>query len=167
MNNHLDEKKTIIHIGAGSCSDIETYRSFPKPSVILIDANPECVDNLKYLTRNDENIQAVQLAASGKSGPRVFKVFDLPEMSSLSEPLNLFEIFPGIRLEREIRLNTQKVSEIMKIYNPTKSNCHLIIDALGEEASILTDLIESETFLQLKSLVINFSAISLFNEVKE
>ena len=95
----------IIHLGAGRGQEIDEYLKMGAGKIVLVEADPEMARTLMRRTSDLSEVKVVQAAISSKDGKALLKVFNLKAFNSLRSPTVLQELFPGLRLLREIGVN--------------------------------------------------------------
>ncbi|MFP4421490.1 MAG: hypothetical protein ACLFRG_13195, partial [Desulfococcaceae bacterium] len=88
---------TILHLGAGRCSEFAKYEASAARRIILVEANPEVARYLRETHADDERVEVVERAVSDFTGHGELRVFNVKEFSSLREPTGLRELYPGLR----------------------------------------------------------------------
>ena len=88
---------TIVHFGAGICSELANYLTLQPRQLLLVEADPELAEDLQKRTTDCESVQVTRAAVAGKPGPAIFHRFSLPEVNSLHHATGLLELFPGLK----------------------------------------------------------------------
>ena len=137
---------TILHIGAGTCSEIDAFRAMVPQQIVLVEPNPELLDILRCKAEPEENVVILGCAVSGDSESSTLNIMSVPALSSLSEPAKaLFNLLPSLRLERKAEVDTQSAAELIDSLCLDNSLDHLLfIDTPGEASAVLKALINSE-----------------------
>lgn len=140
-NSSAPVEKALIHLGAGRCKNLPDHLASGATKIILAEANPQLAAELKQRTAGDDRVQVVDAAVGGKSGAAKFKLYNLEEASSLRPPTGLTEIYPGIRLEREVDVDVIGITELLERFSLEGDGAHaLVVDTPGEEYEILRAL---------------------------
>ncbi len=148
---------TIVHIGAGRGSELDTHLSLGARRIVLVDADQIVVARLQRLAgvavQADVAIEVIEAAVAGEEKDAELHIYNLERVSGIRKPEALTEIYPGLRVVRSTSLRTQEAARLiedLKI-NPDKENS-LIIDAPGEEYAIVANLRDKDA-LDLFSVV--------------
>lgn len=92
----------VVHIGAGTGTDLPAYLAAGATSVLLVEARAETAAELTLKTAADSRIETLQGVVSADVSPRPFLQTNFPELDSLSPPTEaLRELFPGLRILSE------------------------------------------------------------------
>ena len=137
---------TILHIGAGTCREIDAFRAMVPQQIVLVEPNPELLGILRGKVEPEENVVILGCAVSGDSESSTLNIMSVPALSSLSEPAKaLFNLLPSLRLERKAEVDTQSAAELIDSLCLDNSSDHLLfIDTPGEASAVLKALINSE-----------------------
>lgn len=136
----------ILHIGAGSCRELDYYLSLNPQRVILVEANPDEVRKLNRRASQFPQVEVVCAAVSGSVGPQSLRLFNMPHWNSLRPPTGLIGKFPGLRQLKEVAVEPVLPGELVaSIGIDAGGRNWLIVDAPGEEAGILGGL-QAELF---------------------
>lgn len=135
---------TIVYIGAGHCSDLPELLAANPTRLVLIEPQPRFAQALRWETEGHENVEVIEAAVSPEDPPMRLKVFSLPGLSSLREPVALREVFPGLKFIEEIDVEVIAPADLVggEKLDLDQGNC-LILDAPGEGAAILRALLET------------------------
>lgn len=155
----------LLYIGAGRCSALGEYIAKTTKGYVLVDANVEVCNFLKYETRNAPHITVVNAAVTDVSKSAKFKIYNLEDMSSLNEPTGLLDIYPGLELKKEILVQTRGFSDVVKSYIPAGSSFDLIIDVCGSEGSIVSELLNGPYLKKLRGFDVFGSYAPLFKDM--
>ena len=132
---------TIVHLGAGTCSELDNWLAANPRRVLLVEANPAMVRRLNAAAQRDQRIQIINQAVAGEAGASTLRVFNMPALSSLREPTGLLELFPGLRTERELDVEVIEPCTFIESLELEPDRKHwLVIDTPGQEADIVNAL---------------------------
>lgn len=147
----------ILHVGAGRCAELSSYLSEKPRKVLLIEPQPDRARRLEQRTRDQAEVEVLAAAVDGAgTGDGRFKIFNLRDYSSLRSPSGLYETFPGLRTTHEVDVETIDITDVVARENLTEDENHkLVIDAPGEEASIVAALASAD-------LLTHFQRIDLY-----
>ncbi len=136
---------TILHLGAGLCRELPHWLESGASRIVLVEPNPELLPELRARTEDHDSVEIISAAIAGQPGRGVLRLFNWHLLSSLREPIGLYESLPGLqqteRAEVE-RLTINQLLDQLDINNQTSN--WLVIDTPGEEAAILDQLQQSD-----------------------
>jgi hypothetical protein len=88
---------TLIHLGAGQCSELDSYLALKAGKIVLIEADPMLAAALQARTASLPNVRVMCNAVAGSAGPAVFYRYNLPGTGSLRPATGLLQLFPGLK----------------------------------------------------------------------
>ena len=132
---------TLVHFGAGQCSELDAHLAFRPQKVLLVEADPQVAAALQARTAQLQNVQVISGAVAGSAGPCVLYRYNLPGASSLHPATGLLQLFPGLREVDEIPVDAVAPTTLLQ---PLQLAPHgeklLVIDLPGEELPVLEAL---------------------------
>ena len=156
---------TIVHLGAGNCSDLATWQAANPRRIVLVEPNPDAAKRLTALARDEGQIHVVQQAVGDPHGSPRLRRFNIPALSSLREPTGLLELFPGLRTERELDVDViEPVAFIQGLELEQERKHWLIIDTPGEEAAIVNALQAGGQLEQFDRIILHCTVEPLYRE---
>lgn len=165
MSRSGQTPNTIPYIGADTGSERDQWLATGATRVILVEPNPERARELATRAATDDRIEVVQKAVAAESGQLCLKRFNLPALSSLREPTGLLELFPGLRTEREIDVDTITPTELLETVPLEEGSRHwLIIDAPGEEEGIVNALGATDQLAHFNRLILHCGIDPLYSD---
>lgn len=148
---------TIVYIGAGRCSEYEEYKASGAKRIVLIEADPESARYLREILTEEENTEIIERAVTASGEHRALQLYNVRRYSSLREATGLRELYPGLRKIGEVYPETWSPRQMCEEIGIDQSKFNwLIVDAPGEEGSILENLKEEELLEQFEK--VSFSA---------
>lgn len=136
---------TIIHMGAGRCSELDAYLALNPENVLLVEADPRLIEALKARTENLPQVRVLQAAIAVQKGKHTFFRFNLPEAGSLHAPSGLISLFPGLRVVEQIDVETVPPVDVFDAIQLDGARENLLaIDLPGEEYAVLQALHEAD-----------------------
>ena len=85
---------TLVHLGAGRCSELDDYLALHPRQLFLVEADPKLVEELQCRTEDLKPVQVICIAVAGQPGPATFQRINLPEVNSLHRASSLLELIP-------------------------------------------------------------------------
>lgn len=154
---------TIVHFGAGRCTELDFYKQAAPDRLILVEANPDLAAGLERRTANMDGAEVIHAAITTSNEQVALKVLSLPEASSLRIPTELIDLFPGIRVSQEVTVEGRLPQDILKEVelDADKENW-LIIDIPGEELVTLNQLEESGYLAKFERVVLCCGVSALY-----
>ena len=58
---------TLVHLGAGSCSELDSYLAMCPQRILLVEADPLLAENIKKRTAQFQQVQVQCVAVAGRS----------------------------------------------------------------------------------------------------
>lgn len=146
----------IVHIGAGECSELDGYLALQPQRIVLIEADPDEARKLVRRAADRSEVEVISVGVAEFTEKKKLNVFNLSDWNSLRMPAGLRGLFPGLRLLREIEVETVSPAELMERIglNPEGNNW-VIIDAPGEESTVLKGLRESGYLARFERIVLH------------
>ncbi|MEP5568779.1 MAG: hypothetical protein ABJN62_13145 [Halioglobus sp.] len=140
----LKSPDTILHLGAGTCRELDAYQSLAPRQIILVEPNPELVEILQSKANSAQNIHIRESAVSSQASDNCLQIMSDPNFSSLREPVGLLELFPGLRVERQLNVDLLDINGLVEALELNASLSHMLfIDTPGVEAELLNAMIRS------------------------
>jgi hypothetical protein len=132
---------TLIHLGAGRCSELDDYLALQPHRLLLVEADPLLAEDLNARTAGLTQVQVMCAAVAGQPGPATFHRYSLSEVNSLHSASGLLALFPGLKTVEQLQV--EKVSPA-KLLQPLQLQANqenrLVIDLPGEELPVLQAL---------------------------
>jgi len=168
MKPSLEQKDvkqgTIIHIGAGEGGDLPAYDALHPQRVVLVEPNPDLLPGLRAAAAAAHcDTLVLPCAVSGKTGEAVLKVFNFFDLSSLSEPTGLKDLFPGLQKTGGPVVGTQAPAALLA--SVPLSDTHpnwLVIDAPGSETAIIKAMCKGTLLEAFQHIVLTVPQTVLF-----
>jgi FkbM family methyltransferase len=167
---------TVLHIGAGICSELSTYQLLKFEKIELIEANKNLTDELAKKTRDISHVNIQNLTVSSKGGEVAFVRTNNPRFDSLKKPSAITKYFPNISVVEEVHLSSRSLGSIIEklSLDQNKQNV-LVLEVQGAEAEILDSLtpaiLQSFAWIVLQTseleLYYNEPEITLLNKIME
>ncbi|MCC5809410.1 MAG: hypothetical protein JJU06_03470 [Ectothiorhodospiraceae bacterium] len=133
---------TIVHIGAGHCTELEAYQLAGAERIVLVEPNPEAINVLRRKAVGQLHIDVLPFAiTAGEAGDAHLHLLSVPGLSSLARPTGLFALYPAIRVVEQLSVDTLSIQQLLD-QSPLPDNKRnwLIIDAPGLESQLVSAL---------------------------
>ncbi|MBK8386799.1 MAG: hypothetical protein IPL11_14675 [Candidatus Accumulibacter sp.] len=144
---------TLVHLGAGQCSELDSYLALKAGKIILVEADSQIAAALQARTASLPNVRVMCTAVAGSAGPAVFHRYNLPGTGSLRPATGLLQLFPGLKPLDQMPIAAVLPATVLEpLQLAAEGEKLLIIDLPGEELPVLQALWEA-TQLQLFSQV--------------
>ena len=132
---------TLVYMGAGSGSELNTLLALQPQRLLLIEADPQLASALQARTATLKQIQILNTAVSGHPGPAIFHRYNLPHAGSLHPASGLLELFPGLKTVGQLQMKSESpVTLLQPLQMVAEQENLLIIDLPGEELAVLQAL---------------------------
>lgn len=159
---------TILHIGAGQCSELAEYLATSASHIVLVEPNLGDARILKQQARGDKRVKVITAAVSGEDGKATLYLCNDERFNGLHPPKMFNRQLPGLRAVETLNVTTFSIASLVDklALKKKKSNC-LIIEAKGEETTILRDLKELIGHPVFKYIVMYASAYGQSDQAGE
>jgi uncharacterized coiled-coil DUF342 family protein len=139
----------VIHIGAGSGTELTNYIAAGARDIILVEPLPSLTSVLKQKVESIEeerlNIHVLEAAITDDPSASQLLEFNLPGTASLREPKALKTLFPGLKNIARHSVQTLSACELVDHFGPTDTDTALlVIEAPGEALAIIQSLAEAD-----------------------
>lgn len=129
---------TVLHLGAGSCREMEGYLRLAADKVVLVEANPEIAKRLDTRYRELPHVTTINSAVAAYSGEATLWVLNNPKESSIQRPTGVLEAYPNLRIADERSIAAVTLAELVGDIALDGTSPHLLLmEVQGAEASIL------------------------------
>lgn len=152
---------TIIHIGAGQASELQTYLETEAQRIILVEPNPTLAVKLRSKIQQFPHVEVLERAITDNPTRNTLYEYNLPEASGLYLADGLKMLFPGLRQTNQYAVATQTPQSLVQDCQLQAENNTLVIQAPGAELAIVSALIESGAISHFNLLEITCSEHSL------
>lgn len=131
----------IVHFGAGAGAELEAYLDTGAARILMVEADPEAAAGLARAGAGRPGVETVRAAVSGDPRPRPFYRMNFAELSSLSPPGRLRELFPGLRVLAEDSVTPADPAALIGAADPGGDGSRLLVlETPGESLGILEAL---------------------------
>ena len=150
LSNHDDVENivfidTLVHLGAGRCSELDGYLALKPRQLWLIEADPQLAEELKSRTEGLNQVHVRCEAIAGQSGPATLHRYNLPELNSLRTAIGLLDLFPGLKTLGRLQVEaTSPLKLLQQLELRAEQQNRLVIDLPGEERPVLQALQQSQ-----------------------
>ncbi|WP_069301709.1 hypothetical protein [Neptunicoccus sediminis] len=156
----------IAHVGAGLCEALDDYLSQNPADLLLIEPNPEYAEDLRRRTAALEaastKAEVLEQAVTAEAGRAPFHLLNFADLSCLKDPEGLRTLMPGIRVVAKPMVDIAPLSQILKGRAIEKERFNaLVIEALGEEITVLEDLRASGLLQTFDQIAVRVGAAAL------
>lgn len=153
----------IVHIGAGQCSELRHYLDAKPRRIVLFEPNPEAVRALRRKAAGRAEVDIRPVAVSAQRGEAILNLMNFPDLSSLRQPTGLSALYPGLQVEQQRKVETIPPAELAEELATDKhGNCWLIIDAPGEEMTVVSGLLERDALRKFEHVVLRCGREALY-----
>ena len=135
---------TILHIGAGQGEELPAYLASDAQRILLVEPNPTLAEALRCQAEQDARVQVLELAVTNDESLNQLNEYNLPEAASLYRPTGLRNLYPGLRITAQHRVNTQTPEQLLA-QCPLKGERNLlVIQTPGAELAIIKALARAQ-----------------------
>jgi len=169
-NSHMPHSTpvdTIIHLGAGRCSELDDYLASKPTHLLLVEADPQLAKSLQVRTTDLSQVQIINKAIAGQPGPIMFHRYNLPDANSLHQATpSLLELFPGLKATQlPLQMEAMSPSTLLQpLQLQADQHNWLIIDLPGEELSVLKAIQQADQLHLFDQLQLHCGTQALYEE---
>lgn len=150
------EPSTVIHLGAGSCSEIDFYQSLAIDRIIFTEPDPELADIAANKLKDRTGVSIVAVAVTTGDDRQVLNITNNKRFSSLLTPTGLLDFYPNIEIINRIKVDTTTLEKLCQDAGIDDSSDNLlVVEAQGLEKEILpaaaTDVLQSFKWVIIRS----------------
>ncbi len=136
---------TIVHFGAGRCSELDSYLTLQPRQLLLVEADLQLAEDLQNRTTDCESVQVTRAAVAGKPGPATFHRFTSTGSQQPASCHRLAEAFPGLKTVELLPVKTVSPTALLEpMQLQAEQENRLVIDLPGEELPVLLALQQSQ-----------------------
>lgn len=153
FDNHSID--TLIHLGAGQCSELDSHLALQPKRLILVEADPYLAEALQSRVGNMPQVQMIHTAVAAHSGRSIFRRYSLPDVNSLYPATGLFEYLPGLKEVEQVHVETMSPASLIGPLQLNKDQENrLIVDLPGVELDVLKVLHEEQQLHYFRNIQI-------------
>ncbi|RAU19171.1 hypothetical protein DN062_02570 [Nitrincola tibetensis] len=140
QNIKLDQSiKTVVHLGAGYCSELAFYQDSKIERIILVEGDAEIAQELRESYQTNPSVQVVEAVVDVEANTKPFFVFSLSELNSVRRATSLTEFFPSVRQLSSVEKNVQDINTLVQNLKISEGAL-LVVDLPGISLDVLTHL---------------------------
>ncbi|MCD2183563.1 FkbM family methyltransferase [Rhizobium sp. GN54] len=146
---------TILYIGAGDGNDIAELLDSRAKRIVLVEPNRDLIPKLLDLAGRDQRIDVLPLAVHEGVRSTHYTLYNLASHSSTRTATDLTSIFPGLDRVTTYDVEAASMEEILeRLPKTTDMNDVLIVDAPGEEAAVINELLTKKLIGRFKHVAL-------------
>jgi FkbM family methyltransferase len=156
---------TVLHIGAGVGSELETYRKLNCENVVAIEPDAALYKKLSAKAKRFNNVETIQSWIGDKSTKTEAQIFANPRFNSLLPAGTLLDHFENLKQPKVIKVSTLSLSEFLsskRSLDQSKKNI-LVVEAQGFEVKLL-QACETPLLQHFSVIVVRTSETSLYQD---
>ncbi|WP_193496284.1 hypothetical protein [Nitrincola alkalisediminis] len=140
QNIKLDQSiKTVVHLGAGYCSELAFYQDSKIERIILVEGDTEIAQELRESYQTIPSVEVVEAVVDVDANTKPFFVFSLSELNSVRRATSLTEFFPSVRQLSSVEKNVQDINTLVQNLKISEGAL-LVVDLPGISLDVLTHL---------------------------
>ncbi|WP_409523344.1 hypothetical protein [Nitrincola sp. MINF-07-Sa-05] len=163
-HKHSIRIDTLIHLGAGRCTEFAAYQQINPERIILVEGNKDIVEYLKDAYGSNPQVELIHQVVAEAKRQVIFNRFSLSDANSTFEPDALLEYYPGIRQIDQIETEAEDISELINRLSLTTTQNILVVDLPGQEGQLIRRLAEAGVLDQFEQLWVYTNAQSLYQQ---
>jgi FkbM family methyltransferase len=158
----------IIHVGAGLCSELQSYENLEPQQIVLIEADIKQVTELINSTQSKKNIDILAYAIAEKEKEQqTLKKLTNQRDSSLLMPEKILEYYPSLAIVEEQRVTTETLDNLLQNYTMDNSYHHVLILEVQGLESLIIKTTSVELLLQFSGIIIRSSTEQLYKQEQQ
>ncbi len=163
---HSTPVDTIIHLGAGRCSELEGYLASKPTHLLLVEADPQLTKTLQARTNDFPHVKIINKAVAGQPGSAMFYRYNLPDVSGLHQAnSNLLKLFPGLKTVQTVQTEATAPSALLQpLELQADQHNWLTIDLPGEELAVLKAIQQADQLHLFDQLQLHCGNQALYEE---
>jgi len=135
----------VLHLGAGTCKEVDEYLRFKPEKMMLVEANPEIADRLQSRIGAIAGTELLASAVAAQEGEVVLRVLNDPRNTSLLRPATLLAYCPNLSETHQLAVPAVTLSQLLLRLAPDVSVDNLLLLELqGAEFSVLSSASAAE-----------------------
>lgn len=148
---------TLVWLGAGEART-QGNRIESAKRVLLVEARGEAVAELQHRFSGVENVEVVQATVASERGKIGFNLMNVREYSAISQPKNIKELFPSLKIEKCVNAETSSVAVLLSNFGLEQDqNNHLVIDIQDQAHNIIEAMNQAGLIGAFKTVEIQLS----------
>ncbi|MBL3599978.1 MAG: hypothetical protein JMN25_08920, partial [gamma proteobacterium endosymbiont of Lamellibrachia anaximandri] len=157
---------TIVHLGAGRCSDLDDYLAAKPARMLLVEADPQLAKALQVRTTDYPQVEVINCAVAAQPGPVTFRRYNLPDASSIHPAsIGLLDLFPGLKTVQELQIEALDPAPLLQpLRLQVEQRNRLVIDLPGEELPVLQALQQADQLHYFEQLQLHCGREFLYED---
>ncbi|MBL3527810.1 MAG: hypothetical protein JMN27_09580 [gamma proteobacterium endosymbiont of Lamellibrachia anaximandri] len=157
---------TIVHLGAGRCSELDDYLAAKPASLLLVEADPQLAKTLQVRTTDYPQVEVINCAVAAQPGPVTFRRYNLPDASSIHPAsIGLLDLFPGLKTVQELQIEALDPAPLLQpLRLQVEQRNRLVIDLPGEELPVLQALQQADQLHYFEQLQLHCGREFLYED---
>lgn len=137
-----------LHVGAGAEAPLAGYLAATTGRIVLVEPDPEAAADLqdRVAALPDAaraRVEVIAAAVAATDGPATLQVLNMADLSALTAPTGLREIYPGLRILSQVPVaGIAPAGLIARLEPMPEAGNRLIVEAAGQEMVLLAGLAE-------------------------
>jgi FkbM family methyltransferase len=146
LEKHLPEGTrlgTVLHIGAGDGSSIDSYLALAPQRLILVEGDPVTSAALEERAKTLPNANVIARPVSAEGGSLRWHRFNLAFLNGPLVPIGLSAVYPRLRPAETITVESIAITQLIVAQDITQDPDHvnlLVLDVPGQETALLAAL---------------------------
>jgi len=158
---------TVLHLGAGYCSEHSLYQNIGAHKTIFVEANPELVTQARQLYKTAETVTVKQFAVNIDEKPVTLNISNNPRFSSLLKPDHLLDYYPNICIEQQTEVNGCTLEGLCQSEGLSSERENLLVSEIQGMEKVIFLRADPKCLQKFKWIVISTNDENLFSEADE
>jgi FkbM family methyltransferase len=165
LSHSSESINTVLHIGAGAGSELDTYQQLACEKIVAIEPDAALFKKLSTKARRFSNVETSQTWIGEKSTKAEAQIFANPRFNSLLSAGTLLEYFANLSQPKITEVNTLSLSDFFstKLTLDRRKQNILVIEVQGFEVRLL-QACEASLLQQFSLIIVRTSAEMLYQD---
>ena len=127
----------IVHLGAGTCGEVDLYRSLGADRIIFTEPDPELARKAINKFKDSQDVAIFTTAVASSNDQQFLNITNNRRFSSLHTPAGLYDFYPNIEIVDRIKVDTITLEQLCENAEIDIESDNLLITELqGEERNV-------------------------------
>ncbi|MDR7125931.1 hypothetical protein [Pseudotabrizicola sp. 4114] len=161
--NKAEINGVILHVGAGQGAQLDSWLATRAKQIFLVEPNAQLADSLTRRAESEPRLTVIASAVADSSGTVPLNIFNFTELSSIREPGDVLNLFPGLRVTERPMVPALAMSDLLaQLPPPDADGDLLVIDAPGAEDIVLKGLADPDSLRRFSRIILQCGTEALY-----
>ena len=157
----------IIHLGAGTCSEYESYNALNSKQLIFVEPDQYLAESAADTFKNKSHIKIIPCAIAAKNGQQILNITNNRRFSSLLLPGDLLDYYPNIKVDDKAEVEAITLTKLCHDEEISKCSDNLLVAELQGMEKEVFPTTEVDTLQRFKWIIIRTSTTNLYTTVSD